>query len=446
MKTQLDSALRQFFAFCRERRIDKAILLGIPYAGRSLDELIYGGNVENLIRHVHEETVTNQAEILRAITDLMRSHEQVQAAVHVFGNANAELIIQPADDMIFGAKNDASGRASFGGGGLNYSMRLISMGIATLPFLSVGNDNIGKTIQEWLCNTIRTKTISPSIVSFVEDRDFCVPNARTSHATIIVQRAQRTILSQRAKEGHYYRRHLPNRLKSADDLGLSEASGVIIGHLSCDACDGNICGDIDCTASIIQRYAEKCPILMNFGHSQLTRGYSYWSDKINRHCILQFNLAEAKMFFRDELPDDAVWSILDFLRDKEISAIVTLDRFGAVANFRDGRNGVILAWPLLDRTQIIDPTGAGDAFAAGVMASLKGRRGITFADFFAAVEEGRNWAAYCCRTYGGADECPDAGALARFLSDFDFRGWRLVEFLNRGSAEQIVRVIDMAYR
>ncbi len=443
----IEHRLKRFAKFCREKRIPKAIIKGIPYGGPSFEELIYGDDLESLIRHVHEETRENQKAILSAISELMDARPEVDAPVHVFGSANAEHIIRPEGDMIIGAKNNSQGVDLLGGGGLNYSSRLIRMGVETLPFLSVGEDKIGQKIQDYILSIIRESNLCQEIMDFVESEGFCVPNATTSHATIIVKNSQRTIFSQRAKESHYYRRLLPKKLQLASSLRLSDASGVIIGHLSCDHCDGNSCADTECTETLIKKYDDNTPILVNFGKSQLSRGYSYWKSKITADVIYQFNLAEAKLYFKGAVGDDpSLGDILHFFRHNKITGVVTLDRFGAVANYKDGRNGVILAWPLLDATQIVDPTGAGDAFAAGIMARLKGKTRISFSDFFSSIENGRNWAAYACRTYGGSGDCPRKKDLENFLNTYEFKGVDLVEFLNKGSADQIISLIDMAYR
>ena len=443
----IEGKLRQFARYCKEKRIPKAIIKGIPYAGASFEELVYGDDLDNLIRHVHEETTENQKVILSAISELMDAQAEIQAPIHVYGSANAEHILKPHGEMILGAKNNSHGIELYGGGGLNYSSRLIRMGIDTVPFLSVGDDKTGRKIQEYILSIIRQNHLSTDIEKFVKSKEFCVPNATTSHATIIVENSQRTIFSQRAKESHYYRKFLPKRLQLASTLGLSDASGVIIGHLSCDQCDGVSCLDTECTETLINKYDGNAPILVNFGKSQLTRGFAYWESKITADVIYQFNLLEAKLFFKDIINNDpSLGDILHFLRHNNITAVVTLDRFGAAANYRDGRNGVILAWPLLDATQIVDPTGAGDAFAAGMMTRLKGKTKISFSDFFSAIENGRNWAAYSCRTYGGAGDCPSKKEFEKFLDTYEFKGRNLVEFLNKGSADQIISLIDMAYR
>jgi sugar/nucleoside kinase (ribokinase family) len=444
---KLEHKLKRFAKFCQEKRIPKAIIKGIPYAGASFEELIYGDDLENLIRHVHEESLENQKAILSAITELMEAEPEVNAPVHVFGSANAEHIIRPEGEVAFGAKNNAKGIDLFGGGGLNYSSRLIRMDVETLPFVSVGEDKTGKRIQEYIVELVENAGLKEEIVEFVQSKEFCVPSATTSHATIIVQNSQRTIFSQRAKESHFYRHILPKRIKFAHDLGLLDASGVIIGHLSCEQCDGNSCSDTDCTETLINKYSDETPIIVNLGKSQLSRGYSYWNSKIKSDVIYQFNLMEAKYFFKGVAGDNpSLGDILHYFRHNDITAVITLDRFGAVANYKDGKNGVILAWPLLDPTQIVDPTGAGDAFAAGMMARLKGKQKISFSDFYSAIENGRNWAAYSCTTYGGSGDCPNKRDLDNFMTTYEFKGQNLVEFLNKGSADQIISLIDMAYR
>lgn len=135
---------------------------------------------------------------------------------------------------------------------------------------------------------------------------FKVPNARTAHATIVVHGQRRTIFSERANDADNYWSHLSTRFESADLHCLSDASGVIVGHLSLNVPDGSS----ECTESILRRYSGKCPVLVNFGQRQLETGYHYWREHLGRDSILQFNLSEAKTFFNHLIPDASLADIL----------------------------------------------------------------------------------------------------------------------------------------
>lgn len=439
--------LKHFMGFCLEKRLHKAIITGIPYVGPMFAEFIYGDDLENLVTFFHKESYNNQEVILAAITELMNSKVEVQAPIHVFGSANVEHIFLPEKKLTIGTKCSSDSKEVFGGGGLNYSSRLMAMGVDAVPHLFLGDDRIGRSIQEYILDIARDGCLSDQISKFVSSKNFCVPKATTSHATIIVQGSQRTILSKRTKEPHFYQDHLKENIRFANTLGLSESGGVIIGHLRCDNNKGENDPDIQLTETLVNQYVGKAPIIVNFGSTQLSKGYLYWKDRIADDVIYQFNLEEAKTFFTDSIGDNpSLVDIIHFFSEKNITGVVTLDRFGAVANFRDGENGVLLAWPLLDISQITDPTGAGDAFAAGMMAQLKGIKEISFGDFFSAVKNGRDWAAYACTTYGGSGDCPNKTEINKFLETYDFKGPKGIEFIKKESAIQIINLIDMAYQ
>lgn len=439
--------LKQFLVFCREKRLSKAIIKGIPYVGPIFEELIYGDDLNNLIHHFHSETLENQKAILTSISELMDLGSNVQTPIHVFGSANVEHIILPDKAVSLGSKYDSEMKEVYGGGGLNYTARLMEMGFDAVPFLAIGKDGVGERIQEYVLKIARSNGLDESVQSFIKSESFCVPNTTTAHATIVVQDSQRTIFANGAKGLNYYKEHLKERQQLAMEMGVSDASGVIIGHLRDDEVDAAQPSGSCLTEELIDAYIGDVPVILNFGSSQLRRGYSFWKERIWGEVIYQFNLEEAKLFFSDELGNNpSLIELLRFFRERQITGIITLDRFGAVANFRDGKKGIILAWPLLDITQITDPTGAGDAFAAGVIAHLKGSRSVSFFDFFAAVEIGRNWAAYACTTYGGSADCPNTTKLDKFLGTYDFKGQEHVELLGEGTADQLINLIDMACR
>ncbi|MFN0060206.1 MAG: PfkB family carbohydrate kinase [Planctomycetota bacterium] len=65
--------------------------------------------------------------------------------------------------------------------------------------------------------------------------------------------------------------------------------------------------------------------------------------------------------------------------------------------FHEGKQLQLPAYPL---TEVIDPTGAGDSFAGGIMGFLASRGAVDLPSFKQAVAWGTVVASYCCEGYG----------------------------------------------
>lgn len=50
------ATIKQFITFCKAHRIEKSIVLGIPYVGNSLAELIFSGETQKAIQVVASES------------------------------------------------------------------------------------------------------------------------------------------------------------------------------------------------------------------------------------------------------------------------------------------------------------------------------------------------------------------------------------------------------
>ena len=105
-----------------------------------------------------------------------------------------------------------------------------------------------------------------------------------------------------------------------------------------------------------------------------------------------------------------------------------------------------MAWPVLDVKKVIDPTGAGDAFAAGVTSYLSERPKFTTSDFQSAIGVGRVWAAYACRTKGGAGDCPGQKDLLKFQSELDVTRVKAIEVRFRDFAGEVMTLLDIAFQ
>ena len=199
-----------------------------------------------------------------------------------------------------------------------------------------------------------------------------------------------------------------------------------------------------CTKAIIDTYQGKSLIYANLGNSQLQLGYEFWEHSFRHIDILQLNIAEAKQFFtRADEPSKALLDILDLLLKNRITAVITIERFGAIGIHKDNTNALVLAWPLIEINDIIDTTGAGDAFAAGMVSRLAGNTKVGFQDFLEAMERASFWSAYACTTLGGSGNCPGKRELEEFYRGDFAIGKKTVETKDKRSAEEFIKLIDV---
>ncbi|HXU82912.1 MAG TPA: carbohydrate kinase family protein [Polyangia bacterium] len=361
--------------------------------------------------------------------------------VVVVGGANAEYVLEPATAFTPGQKHDVSSRALFGGSGLNHTMRLLCAGIPVLPILLVGDDEVGRQIQRNIAAAARNVPRAREIEAFVKDPDFFVPGLATGRSTIVVDRQSRTrtILREPARGLDGVLAHLQKRIQLVRSTFPGDPSFVMIGHVQADRDHGGAAGQ--CTKEVIHRFAEDgCPIFANFGSAQTSLGSRFWAADLGRVAVFQLNLGEARSFFGE--PRLSLEEIVARFQDLDLTGVITLDRFGAVCTFRGVRDTVILAWPFkLDH--IVDTTGAGDAFGAGMVSVLCREPVISYQHLFRAVDEARAWAAYACTTFGGAAECPDRVTLTQFHQTL-LEGSRGIEVKDKSLARDILAMMDQA--
>jgi len=160
--------------------------------------------------------------------------------------------------------------------------------------------------------------------------------------------------------------------------------------------------------------------------------------------LFQLNLEEIRKLFNKGNQIYSLSKILKWLRKHSITAVITLNRFGAIGTYKDGKEGIVIAWPL-NIGKIVDPTGAGDAFASGMVSTLRGKKDFSFDDFLSAIIVGRSWASYACTTLGASSGCPDQKNLNAYQKQYSGSYNRLIEVTRAGYAEQIMDLIDKAY-
>ena len=172
-------------------------------------------------------------------------------------------------------------------------------------------------------------------------------------------------------------------------------------------------------------------------------GFEFWKEYLPQVDVFQLNHSEAKLFFSHENGEgSSLLELVNAVRKNNMCAVITLDRFGAIGIHRDKPDSVYISWPFLEDKDVRDPTGAGDAFAAGMVAHLCNCKCISANNFQSAMDTACLWAGYACKTYGGAGECPDRKALENFEESVSPRQQRTVEVVNRDFDREIMTMLD----
>ncbi len=326
----------------------------------------------------------------------------------VVGGANIEYIITSETEIIPGAKNSVEIKEQYGGSGVNYTLRLLHTGESVYPLLYVGNDHAGRQIQREIACAVTTD--NPKIRYFIEEPSFFIPSVDTPKSTIIVEGSHRTILTHDKNCKNSFRTFVAERLKQVENI-----TSVIIGHIHNDKPSITKNPENLSTIFTIKYFQDKnILIYANFGASQLTHGFDFWKSHLSSIDILQLNIYEIKSFFQYKNEYPTLEKIVKIIQSLEISAIITLDKFGALGILKDQKDMVFLARPVNLEDRFVDSTGAGDAFCAGMVSALNGKKDITAHEFKEAMQLARSWAVYACMSYGGASNCPSAEAIETF--------------------------------
>lgn len=279
----------------------------------------------------------------------------------VVGSGNTEHVLTCPDKLQIGEKHIVRSHDRIGGGGVNYATRLLAVGIPVLPIIAVGGDKAGELVQKNLLNRMRPLSghYNNQASSFVAHTDFLINGYNTPQSTIIIADGKRTIFGELHGEVSLILPHANRQLEKICDIVTEDCPGaMMVGHLP-TANNTGPGSDITITAinTISERYPT-CPIFVNFGQKQLAKGYSYWKAALAKAFYVQFNIFEARDFFKEDVKTGQLADLIDFLSGENINSVITLDKFGAVAVFGRNNNAVMFAWPLIeDESQIVDPTG-----------------------------------------------------------------------------------------
>ena len=346
--------------------------------------------------------------------------------VVAIGSGVGENIYEIDDALTPGSKHIALRRKLIGGSGINYTFRLMSMGIPVIPVLTVGRDILGAEIQAQLRELWKGKAPESRVEDYLaDDRLFCEEVA-TPESTIIVNGESRTIvtekLSQRSLDA--LAEHIVKRVDDVLEDGELRIKAVMIGHIyGEDRREGRV------TRAIIDRVRARgsIKVFANFGLSQIRLGAQHWSEYLKKIDVFQLSLDEAREFFRKQ-KSRSLQSVLQWFKNNGIAAV-------------KGRDAVVLAWPFELGSRLVDSTGAGDAFGSGLVSAII-EDGYSDDDVYTPIVEARRWAAHACTTVGGASDCPDREQLSRFVLGID--EFASVRVSAVDEVQLILRLLDKA--
>jgi sugar/nucleoside kinase (ribokinase family) len=363
------------------------------------------------------------------------------ATIVTIGSGNIEYVMQLGGEFRIGKKNQVNSTELLGGSCINYSLRLLNAGFDVFPIPSVGKDLIGLSIQNKLFDAGFKNGISQASIEFIQSEDFFVPGISSPHSTIIVHNGCRTIFSQKLIGMENFGQHVQKRLGKIDALLGGSPCAIMIGHIYSDA----LSLEPGCaTKAVIRNYGKKSFLFANFGVSQLQHGRNFWKEDLRCIDLFQLNLEEIKQFFNNTGRKILLFEIVDWLRENSITAVITLNRFGAIGTYKNGSDGLIVARPIC-MGKMVDPTGAGDAFGSGMVSCLCKKKQFTFQEFFDSIQAGMVWASFACRTFGGSSQCPSKHTLNEFIQGKKKKLRESVEVKGKISAAKFLNQVDHEY-
>jgi len=350
------------------------------------------------------------------------------------GGANTELILE--SDIRLDEKHvvpEDKRRDTVGGSSLNHTCRLLAMGQPVIPILPIAQDERGDRIVNAIKLAAEKGGIDPPDVRRIDGEH------TTPHTTIIVgSNRQRTLFNEPTDAIDLFERQVKECLENIDGKTVH---AIMIGHIHADAAS-----KCRITRSVIERFRGKGSyIFVNPGSSQYKQGADLLNDLHGADCI-QLNKKETQLFHKAssvKCASDQLKELLCWLSEKAKLSIITLGHVGAVAK-RKNEDEICVAWPYDLRAVGKDSTGAGDAFGAGIVWTEL-NMGTTDSSLVDRLAVSRLWAAYGCKTPGGADDCPNQKELAKFEKECDANGLaiRKVESLKTEESEFFLQLLQL---
>ena len=264
-----------------------------------------------------------------------------------------------------------------GGSACNVAVGMSKLGYKTAIISAIGSDERGQKIKNKLYLTgIDTKYVKQ------------FSRMTTNFSAIIVYKKERTVLLYRGLKD-YTKLQIPKN---------PEAKWIYLGPVSEEFSENY--------PKLITLAAEKSiRIVVNPGHRQIIRGKSKLKNLIRVATVLICNKREA-LDLTDSPPYTSIKRLITILKTYGSDIVVLTDsREGAYAT--DGENfwaGKILP------TESIDPTGAGDAFSSGFLASYMKNNDIKKALQWGIVNSGM-----VTEAYGAQKRLQSEGKIRKLL-------------------------------
>ncbi len=362
------------------------------------------------------------------------------APIVAIGSGNVEHILTAEGAVRLGHKHAVSAVELLGGSCINYFLRLISAGFETFPIPQIGRDDIGMRIQKCLlqiCRQLDLRTpLKNQMLEFISTPDFLIPGIKTSMAAIVVHDGLRTIFSQMHCGSDIAREHILQRFSELTARHRKRAS-LLIGHVPMD-CQRGREGRV--TQQILSMVPDHWFTMFNPGHRQYQLGVAFWEEALHKADIIQLNLSEIKTFFSESGLPSALSRMIDYLGERSLTVVITLNKFGAIGMYQGDTDRMIIA-PPMPVVDLVDPTGAGDAFASGIVGTLGGNKSFSFDGLLSAIQTGRLWASYACTTLGASDGCPTMDQLRGFDRTIK-QGENALRVIDRTEAQKYFEMLE----
>lgn len=362
----------------------------------------------------------------------------------VVGGSNGEYILELLDNFELGQKHLVTSQQLIGGGGVNYTLRLINMGYSVLPIFPLGKDEIGKNIQHILLANTQKILKNSKIIKFIAAPEFLHGKIRTQMSTIIIHGEGRSIFTEKPQGLETFLEFIQESIENINKLVLQQISALVIGDIYADNHQFYPENAGKCTQYLIDLFEKKVLIYANPGKSQIYLGYNFWREYLQKVSILQLNIIELKILFQNN--SKSLIEIIETLIKDKINTIITLDKFGLIAIYAKAPKKLIFAHPL-PVSQVKDTTGAGDALGAGIVAQLHTLGEFSWEEFKGAIAKARIWSAYACTQLGGGANCPNSEQLQKFKQEIlpDHDENRGIEIYTLESMKTIIQLLDKIY-
>ncbi len=438
-------AIKHMICGLPRQKLVRAAAQLAPIVGASIAELIPNGESEAIVAAMRSITEEQTKRLLRQLESLTNETGTPHTApIAVIGSGNLEMLLHsPSSDTIeLGSKHSVKVESLCGGSGVNFAARLLSVGRVVLPVLPIKNDHAGKQILAFLQSAAKDAGILGDIRDLWQRMALFNSEVSTPTTVFIVHGSERTAFRQQVETGDGYLTQMKNQIEQL--FAICDApSALMIGHVP----RGRETPEktVEVLDYLIDRYRNRTLIYSVMGSSQLRLGWRFWEKHIRENMsVFQLNLSEAKSFFSADGKPCTTEAAIDHLKKMGVSAIITMDRFGAIATHSHSED-IYIAWPLVNAADVIDSTGAGDAFAAGAVSVLSEvGRGYSTHDFEHALAEGSRWAGAACTTLGGAGRSPGK-ELAAFVDKNPRSRSNNIETRRHCSLQELLTFVDLAY-